>query len=73
MTIPYERYRSVISTEEFLYKLCNPKETPRVPSKVRRMAHFCLRHYPTKFDMDRACSKVPEVFEKEFWPNKNNN
>lgn len=71
MTIPYERYRAVIGTEDFLYKLCNPKETPRVPSEVRRMARFCLRHYPTKFDMERACQGTPEVFANEFWPKEN--
>lgn len=70
MTVPYERYRSVINTEDFLYKLCNPKDTPRVPSEVRRMARSCLRHYPTKFDMERVCNAIPEVFEKEFWQRK---
>lgn len=66
MTIPYERYRAVLNTEEFLLSLCDPKKTPRVPGQIRKMARSCLKHYPHKFEMERACESAPEIFEKEF-------
>lgn len=61
MTLPHERTRSLLFTEEFLLSLCNPKETPRVPSSVRKHALRCLRHYPTSFDVIR-CGKN-DVFD----------
>lgn len=73
MTVPYERYRAVLNAEEFLLSLCDPKKTPRVPSQVRKMARSCLKHYPHKFDMERACEAVPDIFAKEFWPKEENN
>lgn len=52
MTLPYERTRAVLMTEEFLRDLMDAKKTPRVPKDIRRMAYTCLRHYPTKFEME---------------------
>lgn len=49
MTLPEERVRAVNQTREFLYSLLNPKTTPRVPSKVRKQAAACLRHYPYEY------------------------
>ena len=35
MTLPDERYRAVIQTRRFLFDLCNPQHTPKVPKLVR--------------------------------------
>lgn len=52
MTVPYERTRAVNSTYDFLCDLLDPKKTPRVPKDIRHRASACLRHYPSKFDME---------------------
>ena len=52
MTLPYERTRAVVQTEEFLKNLINPKKTPRVPKEIRKQAYFLLRHYPNRMDME---------------------
>jgi len=53
MTMPYERKNSVIRTEQFLISLCDPKQTPRVPSAVRQEARRLLKHYPTEYHIDK--------------------
>jgi hypothetical protein len=63
MTMPDERYRAVLRTEEFLKELCDPKKTPRVPKTIRQQAYYCLRHYPSKHHMDVVGSVVTGVFE----------
>jgi len=52
MTVPVERTNAVLYTEQLLYDLLDPKKTPRVPKHIRERALHCLRHYPSKFDMD---------------------
>lgn len=52
MTLPFERARAVLYTEEFLKDLLNPQLTPKVPKPIRRMAGSLLRHYPSKYDLD---------------------
>lgn len=62
MTMPCERTRAVQYTREFLLRLCNPKETPRVPREVRRQASRLLRHYPGTFYLGEAAKHAPDVF-----------
>jgi hypothetical protein len=62
MTLPDERYRAVLNTEQFLLELCDPAVTPRVPKVVRDRANSLLRHYPSSWDMERASEGAPEVF-----------
>lgn len=69
MTLPYERYRAVVKTEEFLKELLNPKKTPRVPRVVRQHALWCLRHYPSQWEMERAAETSPDVFAVDFYDN----
>lgn len=64
MTIPRERMQAVRQTREFLFRLCNPKETPRVPSAIRDQARRCIKHYPTEYDMERAAEKAWEIFDE---------
>lgn len=66
MTLPDERYRAVIQTRRFLLDLCNPKHTPRVPKLIRQTAHSMLRHYPSDWDMQRACHGSPDVFQEQM-------
>lgn len=61
MTLPDERYRAIKWTEEFLKDLCDRSKTPRVPKAVREHARRLLRHYPSKWDLDRLSAAAPEV------------
>ena len=63
MTLPDERYRAVLAAERLLKDLCDPSVTPRVPKAVRARASSVLRHYPGKWDMDRAATAASHVFE----------
>lgn len=63
MTLPDERYRAVIQTRRFLLDLCNPQHTPRIPRIIREHARSMLRHYPSDWDMERACQDSPDVFQ----------
>jgi hypothetical protein len=62
MTIPIERTNAVNNTRKFLRSLLDPKKTPRVPKMIRKQAYWCLRHFPTEFDMQEAAKKK-NVFE----------
>ena len=63
LTLPDERYRAVLAAERLLKDLCDPTVTPRVPKTVRQRASSVLRHYPGKWDMDRAATAAAHVFE----------
>ena len=62
MTIPFERTRSLIMTKEFLQRLQDPKQTPRVPRWIRGHAKGLLQHYPTYADLEKAHQAVPETY-----------
>ena len=68
MTLPDERYRAVIRTKQFLLNLCNSQHTPRVPKIVRDEARYCLRHFPSEWDMKVAAEAVPQVFAERMEP-----
>jgi hypothetical protein len=61
MTVPIERTNAVLRTEEFLKDLLDPKKTPRIPKAIREQAYSCLRHYPTKYDMDTIAEREDGV------------
>ena len=63
MTMPTERARAAIRTEQFLYDLINPEKTPNVPEEVRKQAGSLLRHYPRPLEIEEAADKAPDVFE----------
>lgn len=65
MTLPDERYRSVKWAAHFLSRLAGG-DIPRVPKAVRDEARSILRHYPTVWDMDRAATAAPEVFQEQM-------
>ena len=63
MTLPDERYRAVLAAERFLADLLDSRKTPRVPAAIRAQARAVLRHYPSKFDMDRAATAAAHIFQ----------
>lgn len=64
MTLPDERYYSLIKTRDFLRDLLDPKKTPRVPKEIRRRAGSCLRHYPWDMHIEEIAKRVPKHFEE---------
>jgi hypothetical protein len=69
MTLPDERYRAVMWASQFLQELAHDrKKYPRVPKAVRQEAHSILRHYPGTWDMERASTNCPEVFQTRMEP-----
>jgi hypothetical protein len=66
MTLPDERYRSIMQARRLLEELCDPKLTPRVAAGVRDRARGALRHYPGEYDMKRAAQTSPDVFQERM-------
>lgn len=65
MTLPDERYRAVVQTKKFLEELLR---TPRIPKAVKDNARWCLRHYPSEWDMQQAADASPQVFAERMEP-----
>jgi hypothetical protein len=63
MTLPDERYRAVLQTEKFLRELLT---TPRIPKAVKDNARWCLRHYPSEYDMSKTCQTSPDIFQERM-------
>ena len=63
MTLPDERYRAVVQTEKFLREILS---TPRVPKSIKDGARYCLRHYPSEWDMQAAARGAPEHFAERM-------
>lgn len=53
MTLPHEEKNAILLAKDFLMKLLDPKETPRVPRDVREYARRVLRHYPGEWQVNR--------------------
>jgi hypothetical protein len=68
MTLPDERYRAVVQTRRFLFDLCNPQHTPRVPKLIRDTARIMLRHYPDEYDMKKTAQTSPDIFQERMEP-----
>lgn len=64
MTLPDERYRAVTYARDFLRSLLDPKQTPKVPRKVREQAYRVLRHFPADYEMELTAKKCPSVWSK---------
>ena len=69
MTLPYERTRAVNKTRTFLQELSVNLE---LPEKIRRDALWCLRHYPSAFEVHVAArqemAETKPPFGPIFWP-----
>ena len=68
MTLPDERYRSILQAKRLLEELCSPKLTPRVAAGIRDRARGALRHYPSEYDMKRAAQTSPDIFQEQMEP-----
>ena len=66
MTLPDERYRSIMQAKRLLEELCSPQLTPRLAAGIRDRARGALRHYPSEYDMQRAAQAAPEVFQERM-------
>lgn len=65
MTLPIERYHSLINARSFLRRLLDPSQTPRVPRIIRREARYCLKHFPSDYEIRRSL-KSPKEFRTIF-------
>ena len=63
MTLPDERYRSMMAADRLLKDLCDPGTTPRVPRAVRQRALWVLRHWPGEYYINRLAHESPEIIE----------
>mgnify|MGYP003428982152 CR=1 FL=1 len=61
MSLPIERTYSLINTRNFLRRLLNRLETPRVPKDIRLEAKYLLKHYPWDSEIKRLAMKCPQV------------
>lgn len=68
MTLPDERYRSLVQTKKFLLELLSPTMTPRVPKIVRQRARSLLRHWPDDYHLEMMTIDMPQHFAKELEP-----
>ena len=66
MTLPDERYRSVLQARRLLEELCDPRLTPRVAAGIRDRARGALRHYPSEYDMRKAAQTSPDIFQERM-------
>ena len=66
MTLPDERYRSILQARRLLEELMDPKLTPRVAAGIRDRARGALRHYPNDWDMKCAAEAAPTVFQERM-------
>ncbi len=53
-----QQMTSMIATRDFLLRLIDVKETPRIPREVRREARTLLRHYPPARELRPLLEKV---------------
>ena len=68
MTLPDERYRSLVQTKKFLQELLNTQQTPRVPKIIRQRANSLLRHWPDNYHLELMTKEMPEHFAKNLDP-----
>lgn len=68
MTLPDERFRAILQTEEFLRALTDPALTPRVPKDIRQRALRCLRHYPMYYQLKELEVAAPDVVQERMEP-----
>lgn len=68
MTLPDQRYAAIRNTQKFLYSLCDPKATPRIPQTIRQQARGLLKHYPSTLDLARLAEKSPDVIVENIEP-----
>jgi hypothetical protein len=68
VTLPDERYRTIVQTRKFLMELTSPHMTPKVPKVIRERARNLLKHYPNDYILEMMCEDMPDYFAKEIEP-----
>ncbi len=67
MTLPDERYRSVMWAKRFIEGIAyDRKKYPRISKAVRGEAHSILRHFPSEWDMKRVSMDSPDIFAENM-------
>ena len=61
MTLPDERYRSIMQADQLLKDLLDSTKTPRVPRQIRDRARGVLRHWPDTYYIDQLAARNPEI------------
>lgn len=64
MTLPDERYRAIQQAKRLLQELCDPRQTPRVPSVIRQRASGALRHFPADYELEKIADSCPDYLDK---------
>ena len=76
MSTPLEQGRAIAAARRFLFDLCQPSKTPRVPREVRLEARARVKHMPMSWDLPRIVEdegamkhmeEIEEHYRKEFW------
>ena len=60
MTLPYERFRAVDTTREWLLLNCHNKKLPKY---VREEMRSLLRHYPVRSELEAIAEECPRYLE----------
>jgi hypothetical protein len=64
MTLPDERYRAVVETKKFLESIITTRSG--LSKEIKETARWCLRHYPSEWDLEQAAEVAPHVFAKRM-------
>jgi len=68
MTLPDERYRSIMQAKRLLEELMDPKLTPRVAAGIRDRARGALRHYPSEYELKQLEQFAPHIVQAQMEP-----
>ena len=68
MTLPDERYRSIMQADQLLKDLLDSTKTPRVPRLIRDRARGVLRHWPDTYYIDQLAEQSPEIITPRMEP-----
>lgn len=68
MTLPDERYRSIMQAKKLMEELMDPKMTPRVAAGIRDRARGALRHYPSEYELQQLEQFAPHIVQQRMEP-----
>jgi hypothetical protein len=58
MSLPNEQIRAIYYTNKLLSRLCNPHETPGIPSKYRKEILETIHHLPGPLGIYDLCENI---------------
>jgi hypothetical protein len=65
VTMPCERYRAVLRTEEFLKDIMKGKYDDNL-NDLFYEARCCLKHFPSEYDMEKAAENCDLFDDVDF-------